>query len=148
MAPEEGLKWGPLSLVAYKEVQLYLNLDGRWVPFQTGLRYERERRWWQHTANECRDLRSSEDAGNFSSRCGARKTGVNFINILRGFVIFNAKNLYEKQACKTLMKLTAEVNFINLLYAHFLYKSALQCCAKFAQLFSTYVLAKEHFTRA
>jgi len=67
-------------------------------------------------------------------------TGINFINILlmrflykstsgsfslftfwrkHSFVILGAKILYEKQALKMLMKLTAGINFTNVLLAAF-----------------------------
>jgi len=35
------------------------------------------------------------------------------------YVLALAKNLYKKRACKTLMKLTAGVNFINILNKYF-----------------------------
>jgi len=44
---------------------------------------------------------------------------VSFSLIMFGFVIFGAKILYKKHARKTLMKLTAGVNFINVLHAAF-----------------------------
>jgi len=56
---------------------------------------------------------------------------VAFLNLQFGSVIFWCKNIGTKGAHKMLMKLTAMVNFINVLHAAFLRK----CCV---QLFSTY----------
>ncbi len=39
---------------------------------------------------------------------------VNFINVFSSYVWLGAKNLYEKRAQKTLMKLTTGVNLINI----------------------------------
>jgi hypothetical protein len=59
-------------------------------------------------------------------------SGVNFINVLwarfsykisnpkASFAVFGAKILYKKCVCKTLMKLTPGINFINVLRAAFL----------------------------
>jgi hypothetical protein len=46
-----------------------------------------------------------------------------FLYIQFGFVIFWQKNIGAKAACKMLLKLTADVNFTNILQAAFLSKS-------------------------
>jgi len=47
-----------------------------------------------------------------------------FLFLHFGFEIIWQKNIDEKAACKTMMKLTKVVNFINILLKNFLYK----CC--------------------
>jgi len=48
-----------------------------------------------------------------------------FSLIVIGFAFFWKKNIGAKAACKMLVKLTKGVNFINILSAHFSYKSEL-----------------------
>ncbi len=49
-----------------------------------------------------------------------------FLQLFSSFMYTENRRSYVKFACLTLMKLTAGVNFINILRAHFSYESALR----------------------